>query len=459
MVHSYQILILFFFSAVVFAHKKDEWRSRTIYQLLTDRFYRGNGNDAPCTDLRKYCGGTFKGIKEQISYIKNMGFDAIWISPIPENINDYSYHGYAFSNLYEINHHFGNAQDLKEMIDECHRQNIWVMLDVVPNHVAPVGMNFSLIYPFNRAEHYHDYCEVDWSKVWENRWMRENCRCFGLPDLKQENTWVRETLKSHIHNLVQQYQFDGLRLDTAAHVPVDFWREYNQAAGVFQFGEIIQSYSPIIKEYQGPIDSLLNYPLYDVVIGVFAFDKSMYNIRSKIMEINSNFPDSYALGNFVDNHDMKRFLAYKNDLTLYQNALTFNMFAQGIPIVYYGTEQGFSGGADPENREALWGHMNQSSSMYKFVRTLVDVRKRYATWKHEHVERYATDSFYAFTRGLVLVCTTNKRDTQYYTISYHGYHEGTRLCNAFNANDCVTVKNNAINVKMEDGKVKLYTVS
>jgi len=66
-------------------HDKSEWKSRTIYQLLTDRFWRSNGSTAPCADLHHYCGGTFQGIEDQLDYIKGMGFDAIWISPIPEN--------------------------------------------------------------------------------------------------------------------------------------------------------------------------------------------------------------------------------------------------------------------------------------------------------------------------------------------------------------------------------------
>ena len=91
-----RILLLIAISALIFtelvqAGSKQEWKKRTVYQLLTDRFYRGNGDVTPCKDLKKYCGGTFSGIKKQISYIKQLGFDAIWISPIPENQGDKQY--------------------------------------------------------------------------------------------------------------------------------------------------------------------------------------------------------------------------------------------------------------------------------------------------------------------------------------------------------------------------------
>jgi alpha-amylase len=74
----------------VFAHHADEWKSRTIYQLLTDRFYPDPPYTPPtpptpenvCPNLRHYCKGTYKGMIEKLDYVKNMGFDAIWITPI-----------------------------------------------------------------------------------------------------------------------------------------------------------------------------------------------------------------------------------------------------------------------------------------------------------------------------------------------------------------------------------------
>lgn len=60
----------------------DQWKSRTIYQLLTDRFARSDGAKTQCSNLGNYCGGGYKGIINNLDYIQGMGFDAIWISPI-----------------------------------------------------------------------------------------------------------------------------------------------------------------------------------------------------------------------------------------------------------------------------------------------------------------------------------------------------------------------------------------
>ena len=71
-----------------------------------------------------------------------MGFDAIWISPVVDNTVE-GYHGYYAKNWEKINSHFGSAYDLKYLVKTAHVRGIWVMVDVVDNHVGPVRNNFS----------------------------------------------------------------------------------------------------------------------------------------------------------------------------------------------------------------------------------------------------------------------------------------------------------------------------
>ncbi len=113
------------------AHTPSEWKSRTIYQVLTDRFASNSvDTNSKCSDLSVYCGGTYQGLISKLDYISSMGFDAIWISPMPTNMGT-DYHGYAFLDLYTPNPHFGTESDLKSFISACHKRDIWVMLDVV----------------------------------------------------------------------------------------------------------------------------------------------------------------------------------------------------------------------------------------------------------------------------------------------------------------------------------------
>ena len=148
-----------------------EWRSRSIYQLLTDRFAPSNLSSARCSsesltlsEARNYCGGTYRGATDHLDYIEQMGFNAIWISPIPSNVDEETiygvgWHGYWLNNLYRLNEHFGSEEDLIAFVNAAHQRDIWVMLDVVANHVGPnvTGQFF----PFNQSEHYHPLCFIE----------------------------------------------------------------------------------------------------------------------------------------------------------------------------------------------------------------------------------------------------------------------------------------------------------
>ena len=323
------ILLLFLISLILCGHSKDEWRDRVIYQLLTDRFSNDNSNPVNC-NLGNYCGGTYRGIINHLDYIQGMGFDAIWISPIVKNTEG-SYHGYHLTNLYELNEHFGSEEDLKELISECHKRNIWVMVDVVANHVGPVGTDYSKITPFNRAEHYHDICQI---VDWNNQWQVENCRLCDLPDLRQENEWVTNKLCEWIHDIVQKYDFDGIRIDTIMEVPKWFWDKFTSAAGVFQIGEAFNGNPGYVAGYQGHVDSVFNYPLYYAIKDSFC--GSMRNLENYWFNTRKYFPDPTILGVFVENHDNPRFLNMCGDRKKFKNASIFSLFFEGIPVYYYG---------------------------------------------------------------------------------------------------------------------------
>jgi len=124
------------------------WKQRSVYQVLTDRFARADGNSSACSNLSNYCGGNYQGMIQHLDYIAGMGFDAIWISPIVKNL-DPGYHGYWALDWEDVNDHFGSEDDLKALVEAAHAKDIWVMVDVVANHVAPIGDDFSRINPLN----------------------------------------------------------------------------------------------------------------------------------------------------------------------------------------------------------------------------------------------------------------------------------------------------------------------
>ena len=272
------------FAAIAAAADTAAWKERSIYQVLTDRFARSDSENGACGDLSNYCGGNYQGMIQQLDYIKGMGFDAIWISPIVKNM-DGGYHGYWATNWEDVNEHFGSKDDLKALVSAAHEKDIWVMVDVVANHVAPIGDDFSQIYPLNKSEHYHSDCDINWN----DQNSVENCRLAGLPDLNQSNSYVRQYLKDWVKGIVNTYGFDGIRIDTIPEVPKDFWAEYGQSAGVFQMGECFNGDPAYVGPYQGSLTGLFNYPMFYSISDVFGAGKSMYGIRNRYNQEASHF--------------------------------------------------------------------------------------------------------------------------------------------------------------------------
>ena len=85
-----------------YAGNDAEWRERSIYQVLTDRFAGGQNGD-----MHGYLGGSWNAMAEKLDYIQGMGFDAIWISPVIDNVEG-GYHGYWAKNWEKVNSHFGS---------------------------------------------------------------------------------------------------------------------------------------------------------------------------------------------------------------------------------------------------------------------------------------------------------------------------------------------------------------
>ncbi|GAM17067.1 hypothetical protein SAMD00019534_002420, partial [Acytostelium subglobosum LB1] len=446
-----------------YAASPSDWSSRVIYQLLTDRFALPNNQTTPCPDISTYCGGTFTGIEQHLDYIQGMGFDAIWISPVVTNTPG-GYHGYWQQDIYSINSYFGSSDDLLNLIKACHSRGIWVMLDVVANHVGPVNYNYSSIVPFNQASHYHSCsdcpsdCSID---DFNDQSEVEICRLSGLPDLDQNNTFVRQSLLNWIHNITAFYGFDGIRVDTVPEVEPDFWTQYNAAAGMYAVGEVYNGDVGYVASYQEVLDGLLSYPLFFTLRDVFASQQSMFGLQSMLQDYASSFKNVAYLGTFIDNHDQVRFLNQQPDLALYRNAITYVLTGVGIPIIYYGTEQEFNGAADPDNREPLWPtQFDTTVPMYQFIKTINAYVKQTALSQYDQVQRYADDSFYAYTRGNTFIALTNGGSDQGQierTITYQDYPDGTILCNLFwPTEDCIKVANGQFTVYLDDGESKIY---
>jgi len=433
------------------ADSNEKWYGRSIYFIVTDRFAKSDesaDSSAQCggTD---WCGGTLKGVTRRLDYIQNMGFDAIWITPVVKQVDwkDYwngtGFHGYWAQDFFKIDPHFGTEDDLLELKRECKKRDILLMLDVVANHVGPIhsmdhiralGEGLNSIYgqqfhqlgrlPFQTLTDYM-HNPATWLSISKSCWPMynwdEGCNYtliekgwYGdLADLNQDDPETREYLLKWIRFMAKKYSIDGFRLDTALYLPKWFLREFQEASGTFMIGEVITHNFTVHRSFTPALTGILNFPVTEHLSSVFGKNGSMVDLQRLLQKQHSmDYPFEGLLGNFVDNHDRERFLFKQGgDLSKLKNGLTWTMLYHGLPIIYYGTEQEYVSNR-VEERASMWPHYG-ITDIYKFLAELNALRKKFgiaAGGKDRTLRAIplsATTKSLAFVRGRLLVLLTN----------------------------------------------------
>ncbi|OSX57023.1 glycoside hydrolase family 13 protein [Postia placenta MAD-698-R-SB12] len=453
-----------------FSASAADWQQRSIYQLVTDRFATTNGSYPSCdTEDRVYCGGTWQGVIRQLDYIQNMGFDAIWISPIVANLegstgDGESYHGYWTVDQNSLNSHFGNESDLLELSSQLHSRGMYLMLDVVVNHMAADTLppDYVLFAPFNAESDFHTFC---WITNYNNQTNVEQCWLgddnVPLADCDTESDYVIDFFYKWIGDLVANYSADGLRIDTVKHVRSDFWPGFAEAAGVFTIGEVLDGDVDYVSTYTEVLDAVLDYPTYYQLF--YAFEStsgSLSNLVSWVQQSQSTYKNGeFMTGSFLENQDNPRFQSVQTDQALVSNAISWPFIQDGIPILYYGQEQGYTGSNDPYNREALWlsGYV-EDKPLVKLVRTLNAARKAAIAASSDYLSTVltfpsVTSSTLAVYKQPMLALLTNggSSSTPSWSVSSTDYSNGEELINVLTCDTLTAGSNGAVSVTGSEG--------
>lgn len=249
----------------------------------------------------------------------------------------------------------------------------------------------------------------DWDACYDFVRLQEVTGDFpgGLKDLRTDLPEVRRALIDVMTHWIDAADIDGFRIDTVKHVEHDFWiefatavREYAYQVGkdnFFMFGEVFDGADWLLGSYTAPgmLDSVFyfsqKFRVYDAVYKYGAPTSEIEQLWAERRENYSDQPQGAVvdadgngispqdlLVNFVDNHDVPRFLFDEPDPARLHAALMLLFTQDGIPCLYYGTEQRFAGGNDPGNREPLWwSGFDRSAPTYDFVRRLTRMRRTY----------------------------------------------------------------------------------
>ncbi|AIQ51870.1 carbohydrate binding domain-containing protein [Paenibacillus sp. FSL R7-0331] len=484
----------------------------TIYQIMVDRFSDGDtSNNATGAairygetseeDFRYMKGGDWQGVINKLPYIANMGYTAIWISPVAEpqmtsrdnngTGKNTAYHGYNVKDPNAANPYFGTKEKLKELVDAAHALGIKVIIDVVPNHIGDYMLGTQAYYdipglqpaaPFNNPAWYHHNGDINWSLAdgrydqWAQDYL-ENHDLGGLDDIDFDVPAAKQAIFSSIKAWFDYTGADGARVDAAKLMkPADIG-ELQNLLGVNTFGENFDGNAEFVSRWVGANKEwgMLDFPLFFSVLNSFAYGQSFEsNVKSTLAQ------DSYYNGNanhmvtFIDNHDRNRFLTEAGgSVEKLQNALSFIFTVRGTPVVFQGTEQNKGNGngqimtggiADTWNRwsmvkrdangNVLENYFNENTSTYKHVAKLNEIRKNNPALRTgTQREMWSAQNLYAFSRRIdtgtnvgqevISVFSNASGGTQTVTIplrSESTLTAGTVLINQLNTSDTVTVQ-------------------
>ena len=252
------------------------WEGANMYFLLTDRFKNGDqtndvnfGRTEKAAVLRGFEGGDLRGIIQKIddNYFSDLGINAIWMTPIVEQIHNatdegtgktYGFHGYWTKDWTALDPNFGTKQDLKELVEKAHAKGIRIVLDAVINHTGPVTPT-DPVYPnswvrtspqctYNTYENTtactlvanlpdiltESNAEAELPQMLVEKWKKEGryeAEIASLNDFFARTGYPRAPkyyIMKWLADYVEQYGIDGYRVDTVKHTNEDVWKDFQK---------------------------------------------------------------------------------------------------------------------------------------------------------------------------------------------------------------------------------------
>lgn len=366
-----------------------------VYNIFPDSFATAEGmiTGQPTVfswkgeSVRGKLGGTIRGIMENLAYIKDMGFNCIYMNPI---FVAGEYHKYDLIDYFHIDPAFGTDEDFKELVQRAHRMGVRVMIDGVFNHVGWKSAAFKDVISKGKASEYWDWFFRLQEPVTIPDRMEDYpaYECFGyermMPKLATDHPAVQDYFCRVGVHWVQEYDIDGWRLDVASEVNDSFWRAFRSAVKAAKpdcalIGEVWETASHWLDGSM--FDSTMNYDFRRHCRRFFALqdmDAQTFNGRVTDMLMRYRRQIAYGQLNLLDSHDVSRFLSLCNqDINRMKLAVLFQMTFVGMPCVFYGDEKGMTGVLEEEYRQPMpWS--NAGGELQAFYRKAAHLRQQYA---------------------------------------------------------------------------------
>ena len=394
-----------------------DWDEAVIYFAVTDRFFDGDASNNDAYGVgdynvgekggSSYHGGDFAGLNQKLDYLKDLGVNTIWITPIVENITEdqhdnktdtatYGYHGYWASDFTKLNKHLGTEQQFKALLDAAHSKGMKIMVDVVLNHAG-----------YGREDYFNSILtDADGNSI---SMIRDSSNTISgddkydslsdLPDFVTENKAVTDQLVTWQTEWMSKYSIDYYRVDTVKHVETTTWEAFkNSLTKVNPDFKMIGEYSGAGYANNagelgtGTMDALLDFDFNDFAQNFVTGNIS--SVENSLQKRNNAINNTSVMGSFLSSHDEDSLqyklvneskLSEEEAYNLMKVAATLQITAKGQPVLYYGEEIG-QGGANnwplqTNRRDFDWTELEKqkadSNSIYNHYKTMLAIRNTY----------------------------------------------------------------------------------
>ena len=359
---------------------------RNYYEIFVYSFYDSDGDEI----------GDLNGVIQKLDYVQEMGFNGIWLMPIMPST---TYHKYDVTDYYGIDSEYGTIEDFEKLVEECHKRDIRLIIDLVMNHSSSQHPWFVEACEYLKTlpageepdaadcpyiEYYHftkEQPDGTYYQVGDTDWYYEGSFWEGMPDLNWEVGAVKKEFEE-IASFWIDKGIDGFRMDAVMHISetdkklnidtMNWFFTYCQSLNpdFYMVSEVWANMATITDYYASKTPSMFNFDGADTEGKLIktargnakaeGFVKSMLSYQT---EFGAEYED-YIDAPFITNHDMGRVSnalnANSNDMKMAGGLL---MTMSGSPFVYYGEEIGMaSSGKKDENKRLpmIWSDTDQT---------------------------------------------------------------------------------------------------
>lgn len=347
----------------------------------------------------EFWGGDLRGLREKLGYLKGLGVDAVYMNPIFYSMTNHKYDAWDFR---RVDPAYGTRAELAGLTREAHALGMRVILDGVFNHMG------------SGSEMFREAMR-DPKSPWRDFFLFDEAREMGyvgwcdhanLPEINLEGAAARKYFMEGRDSIVQSYileeGIDGWRLDVAHDLGFELLAKITASAHAAKADSVtigeIWNYP---EEWFGPVDGVMNMHLRAVVMnmleGKISPDEASRMTERMVEDCGiENVLRSWVV---IDNHDVPRLRHTVRDMKMRKAARALQFTLPGAPCVYYGSEAGMEGGADPYQRAPMrWDLATETNPEFAAFRGLMKIRSAEPALRYGDYRRLHAEGLFAFLR-------------------------------------------------------------